>query len=65
MHYFTKEWYELCQKTSAHFGLEEDEKAGCYSDEYFQELYKLRLKDYIHLQEEIASKYKTDKGEFL
>lgn len=62
MHYFTKEWYELCQKTSAHFGLEEDEKAGSYSDEYFQELYKQRLKDYIHLQEEITSNYKTDKG---
>lgn len=53
MNYFTKEWYELCQKTSAHFGLEEDEKAEFFSEEYFQELYNQRLNELI-LEEVIA-----------
>lgn len=54
MHYFTKEWYELCQKNSAHFGLEEDEKAEFFSEEYFQELYNQRLNERLILEEEIA-----------
>ncbi len=56
MHYFTKEWYELCQKTSAHLGLEEDEKAESFSEEYFQELYNRKLKELQMIHEEIAPK---------
>lgn len=56
MYYFTKEWYELCQKTSAHLGLEEDEKAESFSEEYFQELYNRKLKELQMTHEEIAPK---------
>ncbi|ODA39970.1 hypothetical protein DSBG_3261 [Desulfosporosinus sp. BG] len=35
MKYFTKEWYETCQKTSFHLSLEEDERAENFSEEYF------------------------------
>ncbi|WP_088189373.1 hypothetical protein [Desulfosporosinus sp. FKA] len=54
MHYFTKEWYELCQKTSVHFMLEEDEKVESFSEEYFQELCNKRLNERLILEEEIA-----------
>lgn len=31
MDYFTKEWYELCQKTGIHILLEEDRQAESFS----------------------------------
>ncbi|WP_027624923.1 DUF4085 family protein [Clostridium lundense] len=55
MHYFTKKWYELCQKTNAHLILEEEEKAASFSDEYFQQLYNEKLTEYLALQKKIAS----------
>ena len=55
MKYFTKAWYELSQKTGIHFLLEEDEKAQAFSEEYFQDLYEQKLKNWLELQERAAS----------
>lgn len=55
MNYFTKEWYELCQKTSAHLLLEEAEEIESFSEEYFQKLYNKKLTEWLILQEEVAS----------
>lgn len=55
MNYFTKQWYELCQKTNAHFLLQEEEKAESFSEEYFQQLYNEELTEFLALQREIAS----------
>lgn len=55
MNYFTKEWYYLCQKTSTHLHLEEDEQAESFSEEYFQELYNEKLAEYLNLWEEVAN----------
>lgn len=60
MNYFTKEWYELCQKTSFHLLLEEDEQAETFSEEYFQQVYNSELTSWIDLQEEIASIMEND-----
>jgi len=61
MNYFTKEWYELCQKTSAHLCLEEDEKAEIFSEEYFHQLYNRKLKEWLDLQEKVISKTEAEK----
>ena len=55
MKYFTKEWYELCQKTSFHLLLEEEKQAETFSEEYFQQLYNTELNSWLNLQEEVAS----------
>ncbi|MGF7036137.1 hypothetical protein J2T17_007188 [Paenibacillus mucilaginosus] len=55
MKYFTKEWYELCQKTSFHLPLEEEIQAETFSEAYFQQLYSTELNKWLHLQEEVAS----------
>ncbi|MGE7839279.1 DUF4085 family protein [Lysinibacillus sp. NPDC093712] len=55
MKYFTKEWYELCQKTSFYLNLEEEKQAETFSEEYFQQLYNNELNSWLELQEEISS----------
>jgi roadblock/LC7 domain-containing protein len=55
MKYLTKEWYELCQKTFAHFQLEEDKQAEYFSEEYFQRLYNQKLAEWMDFEEKIAS----------
>ena len=55
MKYFTKEWYDLCQRTSFHLSLVEEQQAETFSEQYFQQLYNSELKSWIELQEEIAS----------
>lgn len=55
MKYFTKEWYELSQKTSFHLHLEEEKKAATFSEDYFQQLYNIELNNWLTLQEEIDS----------
>jgi hypothetical protein len=55
MNYFTKGWYDLCQKTSAHLLLEEDEQAESFSEEYFQQLYNQKLTEYLNSWEEVAN----------
>jgi hypothetical protein len=60
MKYFTKEWYELSQKTSFHLLLEEEKQAETFSEEYFQQLYYTELNSWLHLQEEVASLMKNE-----
>lgn len=60
MKYFTKEWYELCQKTSFHLLLEEEKQAETFSEEYFQQLYNTKLNSWLNLQEEVASIMKNN-----
>lgn len=47
MNYFTKEWYELCQKIYFYLTLEEDEQAESFSEEYFQKLYLEKLNEFL------------------
>ena len=53
MKYFTKEWFELSQKTSFHLNLVEDQEAELFSEEYFQQLYNSELMDWLTLREEM------------
>lgn len=53
MKYFTKEWYELCQKTSLHLLLEEEKQAEYFSDEYFINLYNEKLNNWLDLQQKL------------
>lgn len=46
---FTKEWYELSQKMSAHLPLEEDQEAANFSEEYFNRIYNQKLKEWLDL----------------
>ncbi|MEL3961232.1 DUF4085 family protein [Lysinibacillus endophyticus] len=62
MKYFTKEWYELCQKTSFHFSLEEDQQAEKFSEEFFQQVYDKELQSWLDLQEEIHHHLVTNHG---
>ncbi|WP_315120862.1 DUF4085 family protein [uncultured Clostridium sp.] len=62
MNYFTKEWYELCQKTSAHFFLEEAKEAESFCEEYFQRLYNEKLMEWLASEEEFCS-YREGCGE--
>lgn len=60
MKYFTKEWYELCQKTSFHLLLEEEKQAETFSEEFFLQLYNSELNSWLNLQEEIDSIMKNN-----
>ncbi|MBD2871999.1 DUF4085 family protein [Paenibacillus arenilitoris] len=60
MKYLTKEWYELCQKTSFHLGLEEEKQAETFSQQFFQQLYNTELNNWLNLQEEVASLMKNN-----
>ncbi|SOC27523.1 uncharacterized protein DUF4085 [Ureibacillus xyleni] len=62
MKYFTKDWYELCQKTSFHLLLEEDPQAQHFSEEYFQQLYNAELHRWLDTQEEIHHCLVTEYG---
>ncbi|MEK4129574.1 DUF4085 family protein [Solibacillus sp. FSL W8-0474] len=53
MKYFTKDWFELCQKISFHLNLVEDQKAEVFSEEYFQQVYHNELMDWLTLREEM------------
>ncbi len=55
MRYFTKEWYQLCQKTDLHLFLEESKEAESFSEEYFQRVYDEELNKFLSLQEEASS----------
>ena len=55
MKYFTKEWFELCQKISFHLNLEEEKKAEIFSEEYFQQLYNIELINWLNFRKEIDS----------
>ncbi|AFQ43542.1 DUF4085 family protein [Desulfosporosinus meridiei] len=53
MKYFTKEWYQTCQKTSFHLSLEEDKQAETFSEEYFHQLYDQKLKEWLSFMEQM------------
>jgi len=55
MKYFTKEWYELGKKTSFHLSLEEEKQVETFSEQYFQQLYNIKLNNSLKLQQEVAS----------
>ena len=55
MKYFTKEWYQLCQKTFAHLPLKESAEAESFSEEYFQRLYEEKLNEWLTLQKDVAA----------
>ncbi|WP_088547163.1 DUF4085 family protein [Paenibacillus aquistagni] len=55
MKYLTKEWYELCQRTSFHLLLEEESQAETFSEAFFEQLYSSELNKWLHHQEEVAS----------
>ncbi|MBD7971394.1 DUF4085 family protein [Paenibacillus gallinarum] len=62
MKYFTKEWYELCSKTTLHLALEEEKQAEVFSEGYFQQLYNAGLESWLDLQEEVASLMKKNES---
>ncbi len=45
MKYFTKEWYQNCQKTIALRPLRINPKAGTYSEEFYQAVLYMRIQD--------------------
>ncbi len=47
MRYFTKEWYQLCGKTSLYCMLEEAKEAELLSEQYFNKLYSKKAKEWI------------------
>lgn len=62
MKYFTKEWYELCQKVSYHLDVEEDEKAGDFSEAYFQEVYEKELANFLDLRKELDPNFEENEA---
>lgn len=63
MKYFTKEWYELSQKTGFHLSLEEDKRAETYSEVFFQQIYGAKLQRWLHVQEEVAALMQNESNE--
>ncbi len=55
MKYFTKEWYQLCQKTFGHLTLKESAEAESFSEEYIQRLYEEKLNEWLTLQKDVAA----------
>ena len=52
---FTKEWYELCQKTHAHLSLEESKEAERFSEEFFHVLYCEKLNEFLAGEQKMSS----------
>lgn len=50
MRYLTKRWYDLCQATSLHFGMEVNEETKEYNEELYQKLYRIKEQEYITMQ---------------
>lgn len=53
MKYFTKDWYEMSQNTGYYCSLKEDKKAENFSEEYFEQLYKKKLKECLEFKKKI------------
>ena len=47
MKYYTKEWYNLVQHCSHHYGLKVSHSAQNFSEEYYQKLYNKKLNKYL------------------
>lgn len=54
MRYFTKEWYELCQECHFHLLLKVNEKAEAFSEEYYQKLYRRKLREFLKMEKELS-----------
>lgn len=54
MQFFTKEWYNLSQKTHFQLGLEEDKRAETFSEEFFQQVYRTKLNSWLETGREMA-----------
>lgn len=53
MKYFTKEWYELSQKTDYHLTLEEDPRCAEFSEEFYEDIYEKKLEEFLLMEREI------------
>lgn len=55
MKFYTKEWYELCQKCGYHLLLKINNNAEAFSDEYYQKLYQRKLYTFLNMEKEISA----------
>ncbi len=55
MKYFTKEWYELCQKTDYHFDLRADKRAEVLSEDYLKKLYAKAEAEHVAFEEAVCN----------
>jgi len=53
MKYFTKEWYELSQKTGLHFGMKVNKKVEVFDEDLYLKLYKIKGNKFVKIQREI------------
>lgn len=47
MKYLTKEWYELCQRTGLHYGMEENKGAAVNDESFYLQLYKKKENEFV------------------
>lgn len=52
MRYLTKEWYNLCQRTGLHFGMEVYNRTETYDEALYLQLYKAHEESFIKMQHE-------------
>jgi len=55
MKYFTKQWYRTNQCTGMHLLLEASDRAASFSEEYFQELYALRVQERLETMQRVQA----------
>lgn len=55
MKYFTKEWYELCQRTGFHFGLHADKRAESFSEDFFKKSYAKAEAEHLAFEESVCN----------
>lgn len=55
MKYFTKQWYQTNQCTGMHVLLESSDRAAIFSEEYFRELYELRVQERIETMQRVQA----------
>ena len=54
MKYCTKEWFDAMQCIYLHSGLKADERAGTYSEAYFQELYAQNIQERLDFMQGVS-----------
>lgn len=54
MKYCTKEWFDAMQCTDLHIMLKADERAGAYSESYFQELYAQNIQERLDMMQRVS-----------
>ena len=55
MKYFTKEWYELCQRTGYHFELRADKRAESFSEDFFKKSYAKAEAEHLAFEEAMCN----------